>query len=245
MKIGIIGDIHGNLPALQATLKFLDSEMCDAIVCTGDIVGYGASPRECLNIIRERQISCVLGNHDQYVTLLMDPRLEKLDPDTRKVIEWTQGKLDMEALKWLAQLPLKLDMGDFTLVHGSLEPHNHWAYVTNEQIAARHFAHQHSPLAFGGHSHLPTLCRQRAGAPPEISFLKNSVLHLDDAKTMINVGAVGQPRDRDPRAACGTFDFAENRIAPHRVAYDIAAAQALIRQAGLPERFAARLELGK
>jgi len=244
MRTGVIGDIHANLAAFEAVLACLESEGVDFIICTGDIVGYGPSPKECIRIMREREIPTVLGNHDHYVTLLMDPRLDKLDPDTRSVIEWTQGQLDMDELRWVAQLPLKLEYEPFTVIHGSLAP-KHWTYLVNERAIAEHFQYQNTPLGFGGHSHLPVVGVQVPGHTPEVTFLRNMLLPVQDCKVLVNVGSVGQPRDVDPRAACGIYDDADQRIIPLRVEYDIAATQALMRQAGLPERFAVRLELGK
>ena len=243
MRIGILGDIHANRSALAAVFNALDDEGCDQLICTGDIVGYGPSPAECVQLLRERDIPCVLGNHDKFATLLASPRLAKLEADTRQVLEWTQSVLDMDALRWLAELPLRLDFEELTLLHGSFGP-NRWAYLVNKKNLATSFAHQDVPLAVSGHSHLPVLCQQVEGHPPHMGFLRTADVP-QDRKVLINPGSVGQPRDRDPRAACAVYDTETAAIRPLRVEYDIAETQALMREANLPGRFSRRLEEGR
>ena len=242
-KIGILGDIHANLAAFKAILEKLDQEGCERLVCTGDIVGYGPCPAECIEIVRQRNIASVLGNHDHYVTLLMDPRLERLRPEIRKSVEWTQGMLGMNDLKWLAQLPRKLDLDEFSVVHGSFGP-KPWVYLTNEKSLEYNYTHQTVPLAFCGHSHIPLFSYYRDGMPPFVSYLRSALIP-QDTKVMINVGSVGQPRDHDPRAAAAIYDVEEQSITSIRVAYDIAETQELMRQHQLPENFINRLELGR
>ena len=221
----------------------MDAQDCDQLVCLGDIVGYGPSPAECVRTLREREVPCVLGNHDKFATTLASPRLATLDADTRHALEWTQNALDIDALRWLAELPLRLDAEELTLLHGSFGP-NRWAYLVNKKSLAESFTHQDVPLAFSGHSHMPVLCHQLEGHPPHMSFLRTADVP-QGRKVLINPGSVGQPRDRDPRAACAVYDTTSSVIHPLRVEYDIARTQALIRAAGLPERFAQRLEEGR
>ena len=243
-RIGILGDIHANLAALEAILDALDDEACDQLVCTGDIVGYGASPAECIRLVRERQIPCVLGNHDHYVTLLMDPRLERLSKDVRASIEWTQGVLDMTDLKWLAQLPRQLDLDGISLVHGAFGP-KPWLYLTNEKTVATNFAHQNAALACCGHTHIPMLAFSSGeGEPPQIGYLRKGALP-EAERVIFNAGSVGQPRDHDSRAACAVLDPDARTVRPLRVPYDITATQKLMRAAGLPEPFAERLSYGR
>ena len=242
-KVGFLSDIHGNLEALQAVLEVLDDEACDALVCGGDLVGYGASPAECVGLIREREIPCLLGNHDEYVTLLMDPRLDRLRDDIKRSVEWTQSVLPMDDLKWLSQLPRQLEAEDFSMVHGAFGP-KPWVYCTNEKSLTHNFEYQDVPLGFCGHSHMPLIALYREGEPPVIDFVRQTPIP-DSPKVMINVGSVGQPRDRDPRAACLVLELETRVVRLLRVPYDIAAAQQKIREAGLPERFAERLEIGR
>jgi len=185
----------------------------------------------------------VLGNHDKYVTLLMDPSLEKLAPAVRHSITWTQSVLSMEDLRWLAELPLQVDGDGFSVIHGCMGPHR-WRYIVDERALAEHFEYQHVPLVFSGHSHLPILGLERAGKPPRLSFLGTARLP-ENVKAILNPGSVGQPRDRDPRAAVGVYDTDTREVRILRAAYDIDATQALMRQVGLPERFIERLTEGR
>ncbi len=242
-KVGIFSDIHANRAALEAVLAALDAEHCEALICLGDVVGYGPSPAECVQILRQRDIPCVLGNHDQYVTLILNPRMEKLRDDVRTSIEWTQAQLPMNDLKWLAARPLRLDAEDFSVVHGAFGP-KPWVYCTNEKTLAHNFTYQDVALGFCGHSHIPLVARLYPDAQPLVDNLRSGVLP-QCPKTMVNVGSVGQPRDRDPRACCVTYEIESRSLKVLRVPYDVADTQARIRAAGLPESFAERLAEGR
>jgi predicted phosphodiesterase len=244
MKIGVFGDIHANLSALEAILAALDAEGCDQLICTGDVVGYGPSPAACIRLLRERDVPCVLGNHDKYVTLIADPQLDRLDALIRASIQWTQSVLEMRDLKWLAELPLRLDAEGFAVIHGMFGPHR-WGYiVAGAKMRDEHFRHQDVPLAFCGHCHMPILGVQVGDDPPRVEFLRKATLPTAD-KVTINPGAVGQPRDLDPRAAAAIYDLDERTIRPIRAEYDIGATQALMREAKLPDKFIQRLADGK
>lgn len=243
-KIAFISDIHGNFTALQAVMAALKGEACDLTLCLGDIVGYGPCPRECVDYIRQNNIQTVLGNHDEYVTLLMDPRLDRLREDIRVAIEWTQSQLSMDALKWLAQLPFEMAADDyFTFIHGSFAP-GKWGYCLDEGTFAANFKYQTAKLAFCGHNHSPLVGIDRPGAMPVVDYIRHCKLP-DEEKIMVNVGSVGQPRDRDPRACAVTYVVETRELKLHRIEYDIAAVQEKIRAAGLPEKFAQRLEVGR
>ena len=242
-KVGFLSDIHANYAALQSVLSKLDDEMCDVTICLGDIVGYGPSPVECLHAIREREIPCVLGNHDQYATMLLNSRMEKLRDDVKVSIEWTQTQLSMDDLKWLSQRPMRMAAEDFSVVHGAFGPRP-WIYCANEKSLIQNFAHQDVPLGFCGHSHVPLIALDRGEMAPVLDYLQTMAIP-DAPNVMVNVGSVGQPRDRDPRAACVTYVLETREVHLLRVPYDIADTQARIRAAGLPEAFAARLEQGR
>ncbi|MFA5205841.1 MAG: metallophosphoesterase family protein [Lentisphaeria bacterium] len=245
MKIGIFGDVHGNLAGLEAVLAALQAERCEKYLCTGDLVGYGPHPGACIRRVRELGAACVLGNHDEYATDILGHGLERLEPDTRQVIEWTRANTPMEDLKWLAALPRHLHFPelDLEMAHGSLG-HAPWAYLVNVANLTEHFSHQKARVCIVGHSHLPLLCHQREGHPPTMEFLKSGVLP-PDGKVVFNPGAVGQPRDRDPRAAACVLDTAAGHLHLLRVGYDIAAVQADMQAGHFPERFIQRIALGK
>jgi predicted phosphodiesterase len=242
-KVGLLSDIHGNRAALEAVLETLDAEACQALICLGDIVGYGPSPAECVQLIRQRGIPCVLGNHDQYVTTFLNPRLEKLREDVRVSIEWTQAQLAIGDLTWLAQRPMRLGAEGFSVVHGAFGP-KPWVYCASEKSLTHNFVFQDVALGFCGHSHIPLVARYRPDAAPLVDPLQT--LALPEApKTMVNIGSVGQPRDRDPRACCVTYEIESRSLRVLRVEYDVEDTQARIRAAGLPESFAERLAQGR
>ena len=244
-KIAFISDIHSNFVALQAVLSVVDEARCDFIICGGDVVGYGAQPAECVREIREREIPCILGNHDEYVTLLMDPKLDRLREDIRKTVEWTQAQLPMDDLKWLAQLPLRIDAEDFSLVHGAFGP-KPYLYCSTPDNLATNFDFQDVHLGFCGHSHVPMLAYNipDVDGEPSVKYLRKTRLP-EAEKLMINVGSVGQPRDKDPRAAFVLFELEDEVVELVRVPYDIEKAQELIRAAGLPDKNASRLAEGR
>ena len=245
-KLAIISDIHANLIALDAVFAAIDDQGCDMIVCTGDIVGYGARPKECIDALREREIPCLMGNHDQYVTLLMDPRVERLREEVRMSVEWTQAQLPIEDLKWLSSLPMRFDVDEsgFSFVHGGFGP-NPWLYCNKREHFAVNFQHQDVPLGFCGHSHVPAMGLFTAETEEvSVKYLRKATIPNAD-KVMINVGSVGQPRDKDPRAAFAFFHVESREVELIRVPYDVEQAQAQIREAGLPEKSAVRLEGGR
>jgi len=242
MRIGLIGDIHGNYLAFQAVMNILEKENLDGIYCTGDLVGYGPQPAECIDLAMEKKIVSVLGNHDHYVTLLVDSHIDKLRPDVQETIRWTQQHLDIKHLRWLSQLPKSLEFQEFSLIHGSYGP-KPWSYLINERRITRNFRYQKHNLAFCGHSHMPLLAIQKTNSPPSLTFLKNCIVPEDD-KVIINIGSVGQPRDYDPRACCVIFDFEDRSLRVIRTPYDIATVQDMMKKENMPEKFYKRLEKG-
>ena len=244
-KIGFFSDVHANWEALTAILKRLDEEQCDQLVCLGDIVGYGASPSECLHLIQEREIPCVMGNHDEYVTLLMDPAIDRLRDEIKQSIAWTQAQLSMDDLKWLSQLPMRIECEElFTALHSSFAA-GKWSYCLDEVTFKNNFALQPCQLAFCGHSHSPLIGIDLPGQEfPFVDFIRTYTIP-DDKKVMVNVGAVGQPRDHDPRAAFVTYVLETRRLELHRISYDIETAQNKIYMARLPDRFGLRLAAGR
>jgi len=221
----------------------LEQVGCEQFFCLGDIVGYGSAPGECIKVIRDREIPAVMGNHDEYVTLLMDPGVEKLREEIRQAISWTQSNLSMEDLRSLANLPMRLETEEFTLLHGSFHTLK-WAYCLDEATFAANFKLQSVPLAFCGHSHSPLLGMEMPDDLPYVDYIRKTIIK-PNLKYMINVGSVGQPRDRDPRACAVTYNLESRELELLRIEYDIEAAQAKIRAAGLPEKFALRLQLGR
>ncbi len=247
-RVAIISDIHSNIDAFKTVLEHIDKVGVDMTICLGDIVGYGPCPNECLQLVHDREIPCVMGNHDEYVTLLMDPRVEKLRPEIRQAVEWTQGQISMSDLKWLSKLPMRMDADVFEILHASYSPVR-WAYCMDEDTFATNFKHQTSMLAFCGHSHAPLIAFDVPDAEkPLVDYIRglsHKMTLPKDQKIMVNVGSVGQPRDHDPRSCVVFYEVEARQIWLDRVPYDTKVAKQRFEAAGLPQKFADRILIGK
>jgi predicted phosphodiesterase len=244
VRLGIFGDIHSNYEALTAVHAQLIGQT-DQLVCTGDVVGYGGSPRECIAFLAERNIPCVRGNHDHY-TAHKDCNWN-IQPYALEAIRWTQGVISPDERAWLDRLPPKLELADITFVHASLQAQDYrsWPYILNPQIAMFHFYMQTTRFCFYGHTHLPLQFTLDHG---QISFEFLSTRQFpreNNCKYLLNPGSTGQPRDFDSRSAALIFDTETLELELLRIEYDIIAAQAKIREAGLPEMLAERLSKGR
>jgi len=239
-KYAIIGDVHSNWEALSAVLDDARAQKVTGFVCVGDIVGYNATPSECLEKVRELACLTVRGNHDHYCS--NDERLEDFQPLAASVVDWTRRQLSAEQTRHLRDLPLVSKIDGFTVVHSTLDMPEKWGYVFDTLDADSHFNYQTTAVCFYGHTHLPVVFeKQHRVTRSAYTKLRLAV----GKKYFVNVGSVGQPRDGDPRAAYVTYSLATREIELRRVTYDIASTQARIRKAGLPERLAKRLEFGK
>lgn len=240
--IAFISDIHANLPALQAVLEDIAKQGVKQIFCLGDVVGYGGQPMECVELLRERGIPCLKGNHDAMVAGDEGLSLLGTSDTARLAIEWTQSVLSPAQRRWLAELPMTFEHASFQAVHATLHKPQEWDYVLTAADAALHFPHQRLPLCFIGHTHRPAFWVAGEDTGRDITSLE--MLNLA-CKQLINVGSVGQPRDRDERACYLLYRPAQQDVWWRRVAYDIAAAQRAITAAGLPSKFALRLLMGQ
>ncbi len=237
----ILGDIHANLEALEVVLADCRAQGVTDYLCTGDIVGYNANPHECLDIIRSLGCPIVMGNHDHYVSSRKN--LEDFNPHAAAVIEWTRKQLSMEEMYFLRNLPFVTTKMGTALVHATMDNPEGFGYVFDHLQAEAHFSHQVTPICFHGHTHCPMIYEKQLNAVYRIDA-QDFKLPIG-RKYFINVGSVGQPRDGDPRAAYVIYNPKTRMVHFRRLEYDIAAAQAKIRAAGLPERLAERLEVGQ
>jgi len=241
MKYSVLGDVHANLEALEAVLKDAGRHKPDQYVSTGDIVGYNASPVECMNRMKKISATTVQGNHDCYAA--GEENLEWFNPAAAAAIRWTRNQLDTEYRHRLATLPMTLQVADFTLVHGSLCAPKEWEYILRSKEASASLNVQEAALCFNGHSHRPIFFRMKGEV---VEYGLYETLELEAGwKYLVNAGSVGQPRDGDPRAAYVIYDDQKRTVSLHRVTYDIRATQAKIRSAGLPEKDAVRLSAGR
>ena len=236
----ILGDIHSNLEALEAVLADRREMGVTDYLCTGDVVGYNACPHECLEIVRGLGCPIVMGNHDHYVSSAQN--LEDFNPHAAAVIEWTRKQMTDSELMYLRALPFSVTNMGVTLVHATLDNPSAFGYVFDHLQAEAHFVHQVTPLCFHGHTHCPMIYEKQLGAVYRIDA-QDFKMPIG-RKYFVNVGSVGQPRDGDPRAAYAIYNPKDRTVRFRRLEYDVEAAQARIRAAGLPERLATRLGEG-
>jgi diadenosine tetraphosphatase ApaH/serine/threonine PP2A family protein phosphatase len=241
MKYAILGDIHSNLEALEAVLAHSREQQCTHWVSVGDIVGYGPNPGECVQIIRDMNCPVIMGNHDEYCAARTN--LSGFNPVAADAIKWTRTQLSADQIQWLHDLKYVRVLDAFTIVHATLDLPDKWAYVFDKLAAAASFNYQHTAVCFNGHTHVPiAFVRGAAGLQ---GGLYSKIRVEVGRKYFINVGSIGQPRDRNTKAAYAIFDLLNNVIELHRVEYDLGATQEKIRAAGLPPVLADRLELGR
>ena len=241
MRILIISDIHANLTALDEVLK--DAGEFDATWCLGDLVGYGPDPNECVDKVKKLpKLKCIIGNHDAAALKQIDA--DTFNPEARAAIHWTQEKLSDGTRAFLKSLPEKLTIDNVTLTHGSPR-YPVWEYLLDTRTATVNFDYFDTPLCFVGHTHLPviyTLLDSNPLARLDIPEANHKITL--PTRAIVNPGSVGQPRDRDPRAAYAVYNTEENIWDYRRVTYDVFAVQERMRKAGLPERHIYRLSAG-
>ena len=245
MRLGVFGDIHNNYEALTASYDFLIKKGCEKIACTGDIVGYCASPKECIDFMREKNIPSVKGNHDYYTT--QHHNKWAIQPYAAIVIKWMQDILPPEDIKWLEELPFTMEIEGVQFVHASMETPDGscWPYILNKQTAIFHFFMQSTQFCFYGHTHIPLLFTKNRGQIIYELLTSRRLPKLGNAKYLINPGSVGQPRDFNSHSSVAIMDLETHDIEMHRVNYDIETAQKKIIDAKLPEELAERLSSGR
>ncbi|MDZ7372382.1 MAG: metallophosphatase family protein [candidate division KSB1 bacterium] len=242
MRIAILSDIHANLEALIAVLEDIEKQDLDAVLCLGDVVGYGPDPVECINTMKTISLFVLAGNHDHAAVDLTSA--QDFNPVARAAVEWTRRQLDEPARAYLASLPLtRQDLGVY-FVHGSPFRPEEWNYILSAADAGRAFDCFEEPVCFVGHSHVPLVLE--LGQDGRIRYRDPyGTVFQGDRRYIVNVGSVGQPRDGDPRAAYGIWDRTQKAFELRRVAYDVQSVQRKILQAGLPPLLAYRLAYGQ
>jgi diadenosine tetraphosphatase ApaH/serine/threonine PP2A family protein phosphatase len=215
------------------------------VLCLGDLVGYGADPVPCVEAVAERAVALVGGNHEHGAAGLMS--LAWFNPVAREAALWTRERLAPDALAWLGGLPLRATVGDATLVHASPSRPEEWDYLLSAEDGFAVFADFETRLCFIGHSHRPGVWSLGSGGPDHegrFAAWPAEVPLEDGRRYLINVGSVGQPRDRDRRAAYAVWDLEARHVQIRRVAYDHREAARRILDAGLPRILADRLASG-
>lgn len=251
MRIAVISDVHGNIEALHAVLEDIRRRRADAIVCLGDIVGYGPNPAEASDVVRAVASAAVRGNHEILVTERID---ETTSPLAAESARWTRKKLSpapraSEAKKarwaWLRSLPRYVKLDEMIFAHGS--PESPFIYVSDVGDAERLFrGHLHGArVCFVGHTHVPGFFLAHGGKIAYVSGETGRRYRFERARVIVNAGSVGQPRDFDPRACYvllrddGSFEY-------RRIEYDVETTAAKIRAIkDLPNALADRLLIGE
>ena len=238
-QAAIFGDIHANLPALDAVLADMDARALANRYCLGDLVGYGTFPNEVIAAIRERRIPTLMGNYDQGVgndsddcgCAYKDPVSEALG---KRSIAWSNAHTSAEHKAYLRQLPaqIPLQLGDLRvmLVHGSPRRVNEYLFVDRPDSSLERLLDMvEADVMVCGHTHLPY---HRV---------------LPSGRHVVNAGSVGKPKDGDPRACYVVLEAADRdlHITFMRVAYDVETAAQAIEASEMPYEYAAMLRAGK
>jgi predicted phosphodiesterase len=241
----VLSDIHANQQALEAVFRMIRRRRYDAVLCLGDLVGYGANPNPVVSRIRRiNNLQIVRGNHDKVCCGLESAN--NFNSSAKMAAQWTFQHLRRENLDFLVHLPkgpLEIEPGLF-IAHGSIPDED--AYLFSDFDAFHVFESSPFQVCFFGHTHFPAVFQQSV-AGVEYIPLRGDVVEIQlnpGARYLINPGSVGQPRDRNPKAAFAEFYPNPGRLVVRRIEYDTATAAERIRKAGLPESLANRLALG-
>jgi predicted phosphodiesterase len=244
MKIAIISDIHANLEALEAV--FTDSKLqnVEEVVCLGDIVGYGANPNECIELVKKNCPLRILGNHDAAAVGLLST--EHFNVHAKIAIDWTVENLSTGSQSVLMSCPLKKNRSGYTFVHATPYEPNMWYYITSLEEAAFNFQFFDTTFCFVGHTHIPIIIVLEK--EKEVYVHQGASINYSDmkeARFLINTGSVGQPRDRNPNSCYGILDTDAKSFQLRRIDYDIAKAQAKMRKIKMPDFLITRLKDGR
>ena len=239
MRIAVLSDIHGNLPALEAVLRAL--RPFDAVWQLGDVVGYGPQPDEVVARLAAEGAVGVRGNHDS--AAIGELSTDAFNDDARAAVEWTAERIDAQTRSWLAALPLTTVDPPFTMVHGSPRDPT-WEYVFTSGVARANLRSFDTRHCLVGHTHVPIVFRERGTAMESINAGPGDTFELGRQRVIVNPGSVGQPRDGDPRASAMVIDTDAQRLEWQRVEYPIEKVQKLMSQEDLPVRLIARLRYG-
>lgn len=232
MRYAIISDLHANRQALKAVLTDIKSIGADQIICLGDVVGYGPRPAEVLEMAYKNVSYFVLGNHDAVVARIM--QADCFNDKAKRLIDWTCSKLDAKAAKFFRGVPLLLTGDNFRATHAEFEDPRRFGYILDNETASKSFDITEEQMLFIGHSHVPGIFVVGESGRPHW-------MHTQDFGTepekryIVNVGSVGQPRDKDCRASYCIFDTEPQGVAFRRIPFDIDAYRADLRKERLPE----------
>ncbi|MGC1165068.1 MAG: metallophosphoesterase family protein [Solirubrobacterales bacterium] len=246
MRAAVISDVHSNQPALEAVLAAVDEVGVEEIWCLGDVVGYGAQPDACADLIERRCDVCLAGNHDLAVLGGLD--IATFSETAATAVEWTRENASPVTLEFLRGLEPAAARDGVGLFHASPSDPI-WEYVLSIDQAEAGLDAQPQRIGLIGHSHIALFFTRpegaRRGDTQGAQAGDGAVLALESGDWLLNPGSVGQPRDSDPRAAWLELDTEHSTARYHRVYYDVATAAETIVAAGLPSQLAERLSVGR
>ncbi len=243
MRYVLMCDVHGNLEALNAAMKFLEKIEPFQLYCLGDVVGYGANPKQCLDLLNEEANLILAGNHDLAVARVINDKT--FNPMAQAAVDWTRDQLDDDALSSLANLPLVYIDGDYCFAHASPRDPMQFSYIRTLEDVSDVLQSIGQRFCFVGHTHLPVLVRmdEKRG---RMEVVHEQRVEIEDGyRYFVNVGSVGQPRDHNPDACLVLVDEEAASLEFLRVPYDVSTCQDKIRSEGLPPYLAERLELAR
>ncbi|MDP2923252.1 MAG: metallophosphoesterase family protein [Candidatus Omnitrophota bacterium] len=240
MRYGIFSDVHSNLEAFKVVYDYYKNKKIDKFIFLGDIIGYGANPRECIQLLQSISPALIAGNHDWAAANKLS--LDYFSEYAKTAIIWTKNELSCEDIRYLSGFELRHEENNFICVHGSLQRPKDFNYICGINDARANFALLEKQLLFVGHSHkaqIYSLTKEGVFYHYEASIKINP-----EEKYIINVGSVGQPRDRDPRAGACIYDSDENVVILERLEYNIRKVADKILGCALPPILAERLFVG-
>lgn len=242
MKFGIFSDIHSNYDAFLEVLKIYEKEKIDRFICAGDIIGYGAEPDECIEKLKELNVLCVMGNHEY--ALKNEKYIQYFNDAAYLSIKWHSKNMSDNSKNYITNIPFHLKESIFEICHGSaFEPEEfHYLFLPEDYI--KNFKYFESKVLIIGHTHVPDVFYFDETKKTFGQITGSEFILEKDLKYIINVGSVGQPRDKDPRACFCIYDDSENVFKIKRIEYDIKKSAKKIIEANLPEVLAHRLEYG-
>lgn len=243
MRIALLADVHSNLAALEAVLADAEGDRYDAVWHMGDLVGYGPDPDSVIERMVLEGAGCVMGNHDAAAAGIIP--LGQFNPTAAEAMRWTIDHIYDASLGYLAALPDVISDQVYTRVHGTARDPI-WEYLSTFEAAKGHFEAVSTPYSIVGHTHLPLVVREIApGRVDAWTPADGECVELGEERLCINPGGVGQPRDGDPRSCYALLDSDAGTVTFRRIAYDVPAAQARMRAAGLPRMLIERLATGR
>jgi predicted phosphodiesterase len=243
MKVAVVSDIHSNRQAFEAVLEAVADSDASELWCLGDIVGYGADPDACVELVRRHVAVCLCGNHDMAV--VGELPLDEFSRGASIAAQWTREVIAPANRSFLSDLRPQGLEGDVGLYHAS--PRDPvWEYVLSALLAELCLDSEPNRICLIGHSHVASSFTRQAGeAATGEPCREGTELNLSSGEWMLNPGSVGQPRDGDRRAAWLLLDLDGYEASYKRTAYDVAGAAAAIKAARLPNSLAERLEYGQ